>query len=295
MLARVVKDVFFASHGINPQHLIKHPHHLHYFFHPHASRSKRVRYLAWDKACLVSTLLLFHQHVNERLCLSFPPMVCSEWLSLTVHEAQTSKTVDNGPVDSWQCLPFNASSTSCFVLLLFSNLPCKPNRFTDIFFQSDKAGLVSTNYMGFKTLSQTHPVHSSKNLLLPFVNCQLLIANWFSKWRISESNRWPPACKAGALASWANPPCNQLTISQLTVDNCLPCNAFPIHDRLSSLFLSGRRIVQLTLNYCQLSTVNCPHYFKWACVDSNHGPLHYQCSALTSWAMRLTIVYFWYL
>ncbi len=25
-------------------------------------------------------------------------------------------------------------------------------------------------------------------------------------WRISESNRWPPACKAGALASWANPP-----------------------------------------------------------------------------------------
>lgn len=27
-----------------------------------------------------------------------------------------------------------------------------------------------------------------------------------SKWRITESNRWPPACKAGALASWANPP-----------------------------------------------------------------------------------------
>ena len=25
-------------------------------------------------------------------------------------------------------------------------------------------------------------------------------------WRISESNRWPPACKAGALASWANSP-----------------------------------------------------------------------------------------
>ena len=26
------------------------------------------------------------------------------------------------------------------------------------------------------------------------------------QWRISESNRWPPACKAGALAIWANPP-----------------------------------------------------------------------------------------
>ena len=25
-------------------------------------------------------------------------------------------------------------------------------------------------------------------------------------WRISDSNRWPPACKASALASWANPP-----------------------------------------------------------------------------------------
>ena len=26
-------------------------------------------------------------------------------------------------------------------------------------------------------------------------------------WRISESNRWPSACKADALANWANPPC----------------------------------------------------------------------------------------
>ena len=25
-------------------------------------------------------------------------------------------------------------------------------------------------------------------------------------WRISESNRWPLACHASALASWANPP-----------------------------------------------------------------------------------------
>ena len=24
-------------------------------------------------------------------------------------------------------------------------------------------------------------------------------------WRITDSNRWPPACKAGALAIWANP------------------------------------------------------------------------------------------
>lgn len=27
------------------------------------------------------------------------------------------------------------------------------------------------------------------------------------RWRIRESNPWPPACKAGALANWANSPC----------------------------------------------------------------------------------------
>ena len=34
-----------------------------------------------------------------------------------------------------------------------------------------------------------------------------------SEWRITDSNRWPPACKAGALASWANPPIIQDKIS----------------------------------------------------------------------------------
>ena len=37
-----------------------------------------------------------------------------------------------------------------------------------------------------------------------FVHLRQGFGGW--KWRISESNRWPPACKAGALASWANPP-----------------------------------------------------------------------------------------
>ena len=32
------------------------------------------------------------------------------------------------------------------------------------------------------------------------------IAAEVKKWRISESNRWPSACKADALANWANPP-----------------------------------------------------------------------------------------
>ena len=34
-------------------------------------------------------------------------------------------------------------------------------------------------------------------------NLKLIIK---TEWRITDSNRWPPACKAGALASWANPP-----------------------------------------------------------------------------------------
>ena len=41
------------------------------------------------------------------------------------------------------------------------------------------------------------------------VECGVLNSNSFpqgQQWRITDSNRWPPACKAGALASWANPP-----------------------------------------------------------------------------------------
>ena len=43
--------------------------------------------------------------------------------------------------------------------------------------------------------------------LLQYVNERLFrYIIYLNSWRISESNRWPPACKAGALASWANPP-----------------------------------------------------------------------------------------
>ena len=51
------------------------------------------------------------------------------------------------------------------------------------------------------------------------------------KWRISESNRWPSACKADALANWANPPGS----FEMTVD--------------------GWRMTVKPL-FCQLSTVN---------------------------------------
>ena len=40
------------------------------------------------------------------------------------------------------------------------------------------------------------------------LNCQSSFDNRQSEaeWRITDSNRWPSACKADALASWANPP-----------------------------------------------------------------------------------------
>ena len=45
--------------------------------------------------------------------------------------------------------------------------------------------------------------------ICPFV-CNWQIGKWTNRqiepWRITDSNRWPPACKAGALASWANSP-----------------------------------------------------------------------------------------
>jgi hypothetical protein len=62
-----------------------------------------------------------------------------------------------------------------------------------------------------------------KNYLL-IAYCNLLT----NLWRISESNRWPSACKADALANWANPP-NWVVSFQLAAISCevsqlLTCN-----------------------------------------------------------------------
>ena len=45
-----------------------------------------------------------------------------------------------------------------------------------------------------------------------------------SSWRISESNRWPPACKAGALASWANSPSQNPELSIQNTDPRIPAS-----------------------------------------------------------------------
>ena len=59
---------------------------------------------------------------------------------------------------------------------------------------------MSMNFTDLRGLWPTHLLAPSlKMSTRHFLNASAL-------WRISESNRWPPACKAGALASWANPP-----------------------------------------------------------------------------------------
>ena len=40
------------------------------------------------------------------------------------------------------------------------------------------------------------------------------------KWRITDSNRWPSACKADALASWANPPLDSSLVIGALVIGC---------------------------------------------------------------------------
>ena len=61
--------------------------------------------------------------------------------------------------------------------------------------------------------------------LLNFTFCFIMskIVSLFQRsWRITDSNRWPSACKADALASWANPPrviehCNNVLATTIFV------------------------------------------------------------------------------
>ena len=88
--------------------------------------------------------------------------------------------------------------------------------------------LISSDHKKLKALWTTTPLILSAVLVIltfySFVLCQYvkdlfshrILFDWLrlhfvyqiltKMWRITDSNRWPPACKAGALASWANPP-----------------------------------------------------------------------------------------
>ena len=72
-------------------------------------------------------------------------------------------------------------------------------------------------------------------------------------WRISESNRWPPACKAGALASWANPPFLQLAVGKLTVGNVPATSSLSALIQITNLQSPAG---SLPTAYCQLPTLS---------------------------------------
>ena len=58
---------------------------------------------------------------------------------------------------------------------------------------------------------------------LPFTLLFFADSFLFASWRITDSNRWPSACKADALASWANPPFYFPTVFRL------PCWPFRLN------------------------------------------------------------------
>ena len=126
---------------------------------------RSARLAAYQALCY--SLLLFHQHVNERLCRYHSEAIL--W---------TANSRDGIRYQQWANSNFNSSLPSrqgrpCLYIITLSNLLANP-----------------TGWHFFT--------------FLPFNLSNL--SNLFKKWRISDSNRWPPACKAGALASWANPP-----------------------------------------------------------------------------------------
>ena len=51
-------------------------------------------------------------------------------------------------------------------------------------------------------------------------SCQRSFVTFVTSWRISGSNWWPPACRAGALANWDNPPA---AIYNKLIFYCLCC------------------------------------------------------------------------
>ena len=102
--------------------------------------------------------------------------------------------------------------------------------------------LIAAYHVLHRLWEPRHPPYALSNFSFTFIailayryKCNLicfLFRNWFfiflpicqrtffarsaKLWRITDSNRWLPACKAGALASWANPPS---CYGQLTMNN----------------------------------------------------------------------------
>ena len=62
------------------------------------------------------------------------------------------------------------------------------------------------NIAVLKTYGSIYTFSSLLKFYFLFSSCQRSFSHFQREWRITDSNRWPSACKADALASWANPP-----------------------------------------------------------------------------------------
>ena len=69
-------------------------------------------------------------------------------------------------------------------------------------------------------------------------------------WRISESNRWPSACKADALANWANPPSSAVALAKAGKDFVLSDHlrqGFGDHSRPEQIWTADPYIISVVL------------------------------------------------
>ena len=113
----------------------------------------------------------------------------------------------------------------------------------------------------------------------------------FGWWRLAGSNRWPPACKAGALPAELNPHIHFLCSLEVVGQELAflreshgGCNSPPDccqEPPFESILASFASWTQSSRSWL-LSSL----YQKWwAKMDSNHRPHDYQSCALASWAI----------
>ena len=108
-------------------------------------------------------------------------------------------------------LPSSSSFTFTTTAHTFSCIFVKSSSFGKLIHSSWN---LSFTYLQFCLVSICQRSFGNEEFRIKNEECELLfslkflflVPSSFPEWRITDSNRWPPACKAGALASWANPP-----------------------------------------------------------------------------------------
>ena len=131
---------------------------------------KKIKIIRCYSDCLLLVLQLFiFQYVKELY----------QW-----HDLQTSKC-DN-EMQMWKDLNLSTA---------FTDTSKKKN----LIFKSSNSKIFKFHGGGYQRRSDDPPEQSRD------ASDNRAIQPYFL-WRISESNRWPSACKADALANWANPP-----------------------------------------------------------------------------------------